>query len=179
MLIGGLDQACRWVVVARVASAERVHSCPPCSRGILRKRKAVRFESQSPLDSLLLLPLNLEPDEKRMCSLPDNHVLSWHILRLPHHDLTLDLRCVQGRWDPEDDSVSVEFGIEVGFEVDGVFDFGFPYFVDDGVETEGEVDVGCGTVSASKGGRKERREAREGEREVEDGREGRDVSWKD
>lgn len=33
--IGGLDQACPVVVMPRVASAVRVHSCCPCNFGIL------------------------------------------------------------------------------------------------------------------------------------------------
>jgi len=73
-----------------------------------------------------LPPPSIHPDEAktvRAHSLPDDHILPRHILRLPYHDLTLHLRRVQGSRDPKDDSVGVQFGVEVGFEVDGVFYF--------------------------------------------------------
>lgn len=77
-----------------------------------------------------------------MYSLPDNDVLPRHILGLAHDDLALNLGRVERRWNPEDDSVRIEFGVEVGLEVDGVLDFGLADLIDDGVKTEGEVDVG-------------------------------------
>jgi hypothetical protein len=85
--IGGLDHACRCVVVARSAEAVRVHSCPPNIRGIL---------------SLALARL-----EKVGDSLPNNHVFCWDVFGFSYWDLHLCPGSIKGCWYSQYDVVGV------------------------------------------------------------------------
>lgn len=83
--------------------------------------------------------------------LPNNNVLSFVPFSFPNSNVDLDSRRVKWRWDSKDDGIRVQFGVEVGFKIDCVFDSRFGSFGHDGMHSEGQIDVGRRTVSASEG----------------------------
>ena len=83
--MGGLDHACRCVVVARVASAVNVVSCAPCMRGILTDRNENQWELSIQVDHYLL---------------PDDHILRWNVFSLAELHFAIDGSRVPWSWNP-------------------------------------------------------------------------------
>jgi hypothetical protein len=75
-------------------------------------------------------------------ALPDNHVLRRHVFCFSDSNLAVYARSVQRRRDLDDDIACRKFRLEHGFDVDGVLDARLADLFDDGLDTEGEVDVG-------------------------------------
>ena len=130
--IGGRDHACLWVVAVRSASAVRIHSWAPWILGILNINKHLSFTRTASC---------------RKNSLPNDDILSRHVLCLAYTNLTSNASRVQWCWYPQYNVIGIQFRIESGPEVDGILDTRFRGFHDMSLKAEGEIDVCCWAVT--------------------------------
>lgn len=86
--------------------------------------------------------LKVPPLQQTGYLLPNDHVLRRHVFRLPHDHLAIHLGGIERCRDFEHDPVRVQFVVEIGAQVDGVFNLGFADLVHDRMQSEREIDVG-------------------------------------
>lgn len=83
-----------------------------------------------------------------MDALPNDEILRRHILCFPNADFAIHFRSIERGRNLDNDVARAQFRREVGFDVNSVVDSGFSNFFDDGLNSEGEIDIRCGAISA-------------------------------